>query len=112
MRNFRISRLSEDIKRELSIIIKQLKDYRISDMISIIRVELSNDLSYCKVYVSCIKGLNSTKESIKGLESASGYIKKEISNRIEMRKIPKFIFIADDSIEYSQNINKILDDIL
>lgn len=111
MGNFRLLRLSEDIKRELSFIIKELKDYRISSMLNIVKVDLSNDLSYCKVYVSSIDGKEATKASVEGLKSASGYIKKSLGSRVEMRKMPDFKFIADDSIAYGQGINKILDEL-
>ncbi|HHX56835.1 MAG TPA: 30S ribosome-binding factor RbfA [Clostridiales bacterium] len=111
MSKFRIGRLAEDIKRELTAIIRELKDPRISEMISIIKVDLSNDLSHCKVYVSSFDGMEKTIESVKGLDSAAGYIKREIFARLKMRKSPEFHFIADNSIEYSTEINKILKDI-
>ena len=105
MSKFRIGRLAEDIKRELTAIIRELKDPRISEMISIIKVDLSND------YVSSFDGMEKTIESVKGLDSAAGYIKREIFARLKMRKSPDFHFIADNSIEYSTEINKILKDI-
>lgn len=111
MKNFRISRLSEDIKRELSIIFSTLKDYRISSMISIVKLDLSNDLSSCKVYISSINGFDETKESVIGLMNAVGYIKRELSSKLELRRIPDFKFIADNSIEYSSKINKLIDEI-
>lgn len=111
MSKFRVGRLAEDIRRELSAIIRDLKDPRISEMISIVKVELSNDLSHCKVYVSSLNGMEKAVESVKGLQSAAGYIKREIFTRLNMRKSPEFHFIADNSIEYSSEIDKILKEI-
>lgn len=108
MASFKIGRTTEDIKVELSDLFRELKDPRISRMISIIKVDLSNDLSHCKVYVSAIEGYEKTLESMEGLKSASGFIRKELSRRLQLRKTPELHFIADDSIEYSANINKML----
>ncbi|MEG0894323.1 MAG: 30S ribosome-binding factor RbfA [Oscillospiraceae bacterium] len=106
MPSFRIDRTSEDIKNALITIFRELKDPRISDMISIIKLDLSGDLSHCKVYISSITG--NTEESVKGLKSASGFIRKEISQRVKLRKAPEFHFIADNSIQISADINKTL----
>ncbi|WMJ23011.1 30S ribosome-binding factor RbfA [Paludicola sp. MB14-C6] len=109
MASFKIGRISEDLKQELSMLFRELKDPRISKMLSIIKLNLSNDLSHCKVYVSAIEGFDQTVQSVEGLKSASGYIRKEISSRLHLRKTPEFHFIADDSIEYSANINKMIE---
>lgn len=108
MSGYRVSRTEEDIRRELTDILRTLKDPRISGLLSIVRVELANDLSYCKVFVSSLEGIESTRESVKGLKSAAGYIRREIANRVQMRKSPEFKFIADDSIEHSAQIAKML----
>ncbi len=108
MASVKIGRISEDLKKELSDLFRDLKDPRISQMLSIIKLNLSNDLSHCKVYVSAIEGSEKTVGSVEGLKSASGYIRKEIASRLHLRKIPEFHFIADDSIEYSANINRML----
>ena len=99
MASFKIGRLSEDIKRELSLLIRELKDPRISKMLSI------------KVNVSALEGEAATKESIKGLNSASGFLRRELSNRLHLRKCPELHFIADGSIAYSAKINQILHDL-
>ena len=75
MASFKAGRLGEDIKRELAAIFRELKDPRIAEFITIVRVDLSNDLSHCKVYVSCFEGMDKAKESVKGLTSASGFIR-------------------------------------
>lgn len=109
MPNYKVGRLSEDIKREMSALIRELKDPRVSQMLSIVRCEVSNDLSHCKVNVSALEGEAATKESIKGLQSASGFLKRELSNRLHLRKCPELHFIADSSIAYSAKINDILE---
>ena len=112
MPNFKSGRLAEDIKRELSALTRELKDPRISNgLITIIRCEISGDLSHCKVYVSDMNGYEKSKEAVKGFESASGYIKRHISNTFKLKRCPEFSFIADKSGEYSQQINKMLKDI-
>lgn len=111
MPNFKSQRLEEDINRELTDIFRELKDPRIDSMLSIVKCDLTRDLSHCKVYVSSLYGMESTKKSVEGLKSASGYIKRELFARLKMRKCPDLHFIADDSIEYSTKINEIIKDI-
>ena len=103
---FRVGRTSEDLKRELTDIIRYVKDPRVSSILTIIKVELSNDLSHCKVYISSLEGMEKAKEAAKGLNNANGFIKHEVNSRIKMRRIPDFHFIADDSTEYSAGIAK------
>lgn len=111
MPQVKISRLTEDVRRELCDVMRQLKDPRISGLISIVKVELTNDLSHCKVYVSSLDGMESAKEAVKGLESAAGYIRREIAARVKMRRSPQFSFVADDSISESARIAKIIGDL-
>ena len=106
MSSFKVGRMGEDIKRELTAIFRELKDPRIAEFITIVRVDLSNDLSHCKVYISCFDGIEKARESVKGLTSASGFIKRELFHRLPMRKSPELKFIADDSIEHSAAINE------
>ncbi len=111
MAGHRINRVSEDIKRELSAIFRKLKDPRISGMITVLRVEVTSDLSYATVHVSTIEGEEKTKESIKGLKSAQGYIRHELGSALKLRHVPELRFVADNSIAYSAEINKILRDL-
>lgn len=109
MASHRMGRTTEDIKRELTAVLRELKDPRVANsMISIVRVEVSNDLSCCKVFVSAMEGLDRAKEAVKGLKSASGFIRHEIGSRLTLRHVPSMIFEATDSIEYSANISRIL----
>lgn len=109
MANHKLGRTTEDIKRELTDILRHVKDPRVSDaFISIIRVEVTNDLSYCNVYISAMEGLERAKLALKGLKSASGFIRRELGNRLKLRHVPELIFHATDSVEYSANISRIL----
>lgn len=98
MAGFHIDRITEDIKREIISIIRELKDPRINPMLTVVKVDVSGDLSYAKVYISAIEGIDAAKESVKGLTSAQGYIRKQLGSRLHLRKSPKLKFIADDSI--------------
>ena len=97
-------RSAEDIRRELTDIFRSLKDPRISGFLTIVKVDVSSDLSFAKVYVSSMEGIEAAKESVKGLKNASGFIRRELGLRLEMRRIPELKFIADDSIEHSAQI--------
>lgn len=112
MANFKSGRVAEDMKREISAMVRDLKDPRISSqMLTIVRCDVSNDLSHCKVYVSSMSGFEKAKEAVKGFESASGLIKRQISNALHLKKCPEMKFIADNSGEHSAEINRILKDI-
>lgn len=111
MAGYRINRTGEDVKRELTDIMRQLKDPRINSLLTVIKTELSNDLSHCKVYISSMEGMDKAKEACKGLNSAAGYIRREMNSRIKMRRTPEFHFIPDDSTEYGAGIARILNDL-
>lgn len=112
MASHRHSRAGEDIKRELSALLRELKDPRVTaGMISIVATDLSGDGSHCKVYISSMEGLEAAKSAVEGLNNAAGFIRKEIGSRIMMRHTPSFKFYADDSIAHSAEIIKMLNDL-
>lgn len=106
MPSFKNDRMSEDIHRELTDILRQVKDPRVSSLLSVVRVELAGDGSHCKVYVSSLKGMEDTIESVKGLRSAAGFIRRELFARLKMRKSPELHFIADDSIARGAEVTR------
>ena len=108
MAGFKTNRVASELQRELSEILRELKDPRISKLLSIVKADVSGDLSYAKIYVSAIEGVEATKASVKGLESASGYLKRELGARLKLRKMPELKFIADDSISRSAHIADII----
>ena len=73
MAGFRLGKATEDIRRELSDILRSVKDPRVSGLLSIVKIDLSGDMSYCKVYVSSLEGMESTRQSVKGLTSTGLY---------------------------------------
>ncbi len=106
MPSFKNDRMSEDIHRELTDIIRQLKDPRISSLLSVVRVELAGDGSHCKVYISSLMGEEDTIRSVKGLRSAAGFVRRELFARLKMRKSPEIQFIADNSIAKGAEITR------
>ncbi len=105
----RIMRISEEVRKEVSDIIQNdLKDPRISGMISVTKATVTNDMRYAKIYVSILGETESKKRILEGLKNASGYIRKEIGQRINLRYTPELIFEIDDSIEYGIKISNIL----
>lgn len=83
MAGYRQDRVSEDIKREIIAVIRELKDPRVKDkMLTVVRVDVSHDLSFAKVYISALDGIDSAKEAVKGLVSATGRIRHEVGARL------------------------------
>ena len=111
MPSFRLDRTSEDVKRELTDIMRGLKDPRINGLLSVLKVDLSKDLSLCRVYISSLEGMEAAKSAVEGLNSAAGYVRRELGQRIRLRRSPQIQFIADDSIERSAHINQMLHDL-
>lgn len=109
MAGYRIDRLNEDVKRELSDIIRELKDPRLTGLVSVVRTEVSSDLSYAKVFVSVV-GCDSA-DAMKVIKNASGHIRHELSSRLSIRKTPELKFIFDDSIEHGARISSLLNKI-
>lgn len=112
MAGYRIDRTSEDIKREITAVIRELKDPRVMDkLLTVVRVEVSSDASFAKVYISAMEGIDTAKTAVKGLTGATGYIRREIGQRLHLRKTPELKFIADNSIEHGMSIVTIMDDL-
>ena len=112
MAGYRIDRVSEDIKREIASIMRELKDPRIQGMLTVVNVEVSSDASFAKVYVSAIDGIETAKLAVKGLVCATGFIRREVGKRLHLRKTPELKFIADDSIEKGMDIARTLGNIV
>ncbi len=105
----RIDRISEEVKRELSMIIRELKDPRLlSGMVSVINVSVTKDLKFAKAYISVLGSEKVQNDAIAALKSAAGFIRKEVGRRINLRNTPEFTFVLDNSIEYGAHINEVL----
>ena len=100
MASNRINRINEEIQKELSSLLRTVKDPRVQDtMISITRVETTPDLRYTKVYVSFLQEEKS-KEAMKGLQSAGGWIRRQLGTNLKLRYSPEIVWALDDSITY------------
>jgi ribosome-binding factor A len=108
MPGFKMGRVTSDIKMALADILREVKDPRVSKLLSIVKLDVSGDMSYAKVYVSAIEGKEKTEESVKALKNAAGYIRRELGSRLKLRKVPELRFVADDSIEVSANISRVI----
>lgn len=107
----RINKINEEVLRELSQVIRELKDSRIPLITSVVAVNVTNDLSYAKAYISVFGDEAVQKKAIEGLKSAQGFIRREIGRRLNLRHTPEFIFELDHSIEYGSKINQMINDI-
>lgn len=106
----RLPRINEDIQRTLSELMYGIKDPRVKQgMVSITAVDTAGDLGSCKVYISAL-GHSSDAELMRGLRSASGYLRRELGGLLRLRRAPELTFILDGSIEHGARINKILKD--
>ncbi len=110
MANYRRGRINEEMQKELSVLLREIKDPRVSgEIISITAAEVTPDLKFATVYFSALSG--DPKEIKKGLESAKGFIRREIAQRLNLRQTPEFSFAHDHSIEHGAHISKLLEDI-
>ncbi len=106
----RINRISEEVRKVVSeLLTMEVKDPRISPMISVTKVEVTRDLSYANIYVSVLGDQKAKDDTLEGLESAKGFIRKEIGNKIDLRHIPEPIFYLDESIERGIYMSKLID---
>ena len=106
----RIGRINEEIQRELSALLRTLKDPRLQNgLVSVTHVDTTSDLRYCKVYVSALDK-SQEAEVMKGLKSASGYLRRELGAALRLRYTPELQFIADDSIQQGAHILEMLRD--
>lgn len=106
--NNRVQRISEEVSRELSMLLRDIKDPRVSQvMLSVIRCEVTNDLRWCKVHLSAM-GDYDRKELKRGLISCSGFLRRELASRLRLRYTPELVFVMDDSIAHGAHIAAVL----
>ena len=105
----RIGRINEEIQRELAALIPTVKDPRVSGMISVTAVETTPDLKFAKIYISALdKG--GEEQVLRGLKSASGYLRRELGRSLNLRYTPELTFVRDDSINKGAHILEMLRD--
>lgn len=108
MASNRIGRINEEIQKELSSAIRNLKDPRVQGtMISITRVEATPDLRYAKIYVSFLEE-DRAQDGLKGLKSAGGYLRRELGQALNLRYTPELVWELDDSIVYGAKMLKLI----
>lgn len=113
MSNYRMSRINEDMRREMTEVLRQVKDPRVREgFVTVLRAEVTNDLSYAKIYVSDIGGKEKTEEAVKGLKSAAGFIRSQLAHRMNLRKMPELAFVADNSTERFFALDSLLKEVL
>lgn len=104
------TRINEEVLRKLSEILRgSIKDPRINPMTSIVSVEVAPDLKTCKAYVSVLGDEQSQKDTLAGLRSAEGYIRRSLAQSANLRHTPQITFIIDQSIEYGVNMSHLID---
>ncbi len=107
----KLARINEDITRELSSLLRDVKDPRINRaMLTVVRCDTSSDLKFCKVYLSAI-ATDNIKDLRRGLKSASGFLRGGLSRSLNLRNTPELTFILDDSIEHSVKVASMLKDL-
>ena len=110
MASNRINRINEEIQKELSSLMRGLKDPRVQGgMVTITHVDTTSDLRYSRIFVSVLDK-SQEKDVVKGLKSAAGYLRRELGASLRLRYTPELQFIADDSIEYGAHILELLRD--
>lgn len=106
------TRINMEVQRELSEIIRGgIKDPRIHPMTSVVSVEVTPDLKFCKAYISVLGDEEAGKSTIQGLKSAEGYVRRELARRVNLRNTPELKFILDQSIEYGVNMSRLIDEV-
>ena len=109
MASNRIGRINEEIQRELAELLRELKDPRVhKTMLSITHVETTPDLRYAKVYVSLLDK-EYTKETLAGLKSSAGYLRRELGRTLQLRYTPELVFTLDDSLKYGAHMFDLLE---
>ena len=106
------TRINSEVLKELSTLrSREIKDPRISPMTSVVSVEVAPDLKTCKAYISVLGDEEAQKDTLSGLKSAHGYIKRELAHSVNLRNTPDIRFILDQSIEYGVNMSRKIDEI-
>ena len=104
----RVQRISEEVARELAVLLRSVKDPRVSQvMLSVVRCEVTNDMRWCRVYLSAL-GEHDKKELKRGLLSCSGFLRRELAQRLRLRYTPELVFVMDDSIAHGAHIAAVL----
>ena len=111
-RSIKNTRVNTEVQRELSNILRGgIKDPRVAPWTSVVAAEVAPDLKTCKVYVSVLGDKTAQADTLAGLESAVGYIRRELARTLNMRNTPEIRFVLDQSIEYGVNMSRKIDEV-
>ncbi len=106
------TRVNTEVLKELSKILRDgIKDPRVAPFTSVVAVEVAPDLKTCKAYISVLGDKKAQEDTVKGLQSAEGYIRRELARTVNMRNTPEIKFILDQSIEYGVNMSRMIDEV-
>ena len=104
------TRINEEVKKALSVIIRdEIKDPRVAPMTTVTRVMVAPDLKTAKIYISVLGTHEEAEETMQGLRSAGGFIRKQLASSVNLRNTPELHFLKDDSIEYAIHISSLID---
>ena len=107
------TRINGEVQKELSVIIQnEIKDPRIAPMTSVVAVEVAPNLKTCKAYISVLGNEEAAQNTLAGLKSAEGYIRRQLARTVNLRNTPEIRFILDQSIAYGVTMTKLIDDVL
>ena len=107
------TRVNAEVQRELSTILRGgIKDPRVAPMTSVVAVEVAPDLKTCKAYISVLGDEKAQADTLEGLKSAEGYIRRQLAKNLNLRNTPEIRFILDESIEYGVNMSRLIDDVI
>jgi ribosome-binding factor A len=107
------TRINGEVQKELSKIIQnEIKDPRIAPMTSVVAVEVAPDLKTCKAYISVLGDEKAAADTLAGLRSAEGYIRRQLAHSVNLRNTPEIKFIMDQSIEYGVNMSRMIDEVM
>lgn len=110
-RSIKNTRVNTEVQRELSDILRNMKDPRVAPWTSVTAAEVAPDLKTCKAYISVLGDQKAQTDTIQGLQSAEGYIRRELARTLNMRNTPEIRFILDQSIEYGVNMSRKIDEV-
>lgn len=107
------TRINGEVQKELSrIILNEIKDPRIAPMTSVVAAEVAPDLKTCKAYVSVLGDEQAAADTLAGLKSAEGYIRRQLARTVNLRNTPEIRFILDQSIAYGVNMSHLIDEVI
>ena len=106
------TRVNSEVHREISEIIREVKDPRVGIMTSVTDVEVTPDLKYANIYISALGSEDASAKTLEGLKAANGFIRRELARRLNLRNTPEIRFLADDSLAYGMKMDKLINELM